>query len=226
MAENVTTLTGRIVAEKVSATKEELLKLDSSAWSSAKGYTIEMASTPLANQPSPYIKATREEKDLGKVKEMSLKALHNGEEIFFRLRWESEEQNLEIGDLDTFPDGVSLLFPMRDDIDCPIKEMGTPDSPTNAWYWRADFDNRPKNQISEGLSTSLYTDDSSVIASSAWNGGGWDIIMGRPLKVKEEAATFAAGSKKSIGVAAWEGATGERGGVKAFSKEWRDLVLA
>lgn len=226
MAENATTMTGRIVAEKVSATKEELLKLDSSAWSSAKEYTIEMASTPLANQPSPYIKATREEKDLGKVKEMRLKALHNTKEIFFRLKWISEEPNLKIGDLDTFPDGVSLLFPMKDDLDTPIKEMGTKEGPTNAWFWRADFENKPKNQISEGLSTSLYTDDSSIISNSAWSSGEWDVIMGRPLNVKEEAATISPDNKKLIGVAAWEGATGERGGVKAFSKEWRDLVLA
>ena len=85
---------------------------------------------------------------------------------------------------------------------------------------------KPKNQISEGLSTSLYTDDSSITSNSAWNNGEWDVIMGRSLTVKEEATAFSAGSKKLIGVAAWEGATGERGGVKAFSKEWRDLVLA
>ena len=146
--------------------------------------------------------------------------------LSFKLRWKSDEKNLTIGDLNTFPDGAALLFPMRDDIDCPIKEMGTPDSPTNSWYWRADFDNKPKNQIAEGLSTSLYTDDSSIAANSGWVNGEWIIVMGRSFEVPEDAVKLAAGAKKSIGVAAWEGAAGERGGVKAFSKEWRDLVLA
>ena len=225
MAENATALAGQIEAAKVSASREELLKPDSPEWSKAKEYEIETATTPLANQPSPYIKATREEKELGKVSQINIKSLHNGKEIFFRIRWKSQEANLQIGDLNTFPDGVALLFPMKDDVDCPIKEMGTPDSPTNSWYWRADFDNKPKNQIAEGLSTSLYTDESSIVADSHWANGEWTIVMGRSFEVKEDAIRLAPGAKKSIGVAAWEGAAGERGGVKAFSKEWRDLVL-
>lgn len=226
MAENATTLAGKIEAAKVSASQEELLKLDSPEWSKAKEYAIETATTPLANQPSPYIKATRDEKELGKVHEVKIQALHNGKEVFFRIKWKSEEANLTIGDLDTFPDGVSLLFPVKDDVECPIKEMGTPDAPTNSWYWRADFDNKPKNQIAEGLSTSLYTDTSSIVASSKWENGEWSVVMGRAFEVPEEGIKLSSGAKKSIGVAAWEGASGERGGVKAFSKEWRDLVLA
>jgi complex iron-sulfur molybdoenzyme family reductase subunit gamma len=219
-------LASQIVVAKVSASREELLKLDSPAWSNAKEYTIEMATTPLANQPSPYIKATRDEKELGKVAQIVMKTLHNGKEIFFRLRWKSEQQNLTIGDLNIFPDAVALLFPMKDDKDTPIKEMGTQEAPTNAWYWRADFENKPKNQISEGLSTSLYTEESSIVANSGWKNGEWAVVIGRALEAPEQAIKLVAGGKKPIGVAAWEGSAGERGGVKAFSKEWRDLVLA
>jgi complex iron-sulfur molybdoenzyme family reductase subunit gamma len=225
MAENAT-LVGQITAAKVSASREELLKLDSPEWAKAKEYVLEMAATPLANQPSPYIKATRDEKDIGKIQKVSLKVVHNGKEVFFCIKWQTPEKNLAIGDLNTFPDGVALLFPIKDDPDCPIKEMGTEQSPTNAWYWRADFENKPKNQISQGLSTSLYTETSSVVANSEWKDGTWTVIMGRTLEAPEESAKLAAGAKKPIGVAAWEGAAGERGGVKAFSKEWRDLVLA
>lgn len=226
MAENATTLVGQIVAKRVSASKEELLSFDSPVWASATEYRIETATTPLANQPSPYIKATREEKELGKVKEVAIRSVHNGKEVFFYLKWKSKEPNLKIGDLDVFPDGIALLFPLKDDVECPIKEMGTRDAPTNSWYWRADFDNKPKNQIAEGLSTSLYTDDSSIVANSRWKDGAWSVIMGRALEVPEQAIKLAAGVKKSVGLAAWEGAAGERGGVKAFSKEWRDFVLA
>lgn len=227
MAENATTTTvDKIVASKVSATKEELLKLDSPVWKSAKEYKIEMAATPLANQPSPYIKATRDEKEIGKIHEVDFKAVHNGKEVFFRLQWKSKNKNLVIGDLDTFPDGVALLFPMKDDIDTPIKEMGTKDAPTNAWYWRADFENKPKNQISHGLSTSLYSDSSSIFANSDWQENQWTVVMGRAFEAPEESIKLTTGGKKSIGIAAWEGDAGERGGVKAFSKEWRDLDLA
>lgn len=226
MAENQATAVEQIVAKAVSASREELLKLDSPAWASATEYVLEMATTPLANQPSPYIKATRDEKEIGKVKETRLKVLHNGKEVFFRISWKSKEKNLSIGDLDVFPDAVALLFPVKDGVDTPIKEMGKTDAPTNAWYWRADFDNKPKNQIAGGLSTSLYTEDSSIFANSSWKNGEWTVVMGRAFEVPEEAAKFIAGGKKPIGVAAWEGANGERGGVKAFSKEWRNLVLS
>jgi DMSO reductase family type II enzyme heme b subunit len=225
MAET-TTAVDKVVASKVSATKEELLKLDSPIWKDAKEYVLELAATPLANQPSPYIKATRDEKEIGKIQQVKLKSVHNGKEVFFRLNWKSETENLKIEDLNVFPDGVALLFPMKDKGDTPIKEMGTKDNPTNAWYWRADFDNKPKNQVAQGLSTSLYTDSSSVMANSAWKNGEWTVVMGRAFTVPEDAIKLADGGKKQIGVAAWEGSAGERGGVKAFSKEWRELQLA
>jgi DMSO reductase family type II enzyme heme b subunit len=50
-------------------------------------------------------------------------------------------------------------------------------------------------------------------------------VIGRPLQVKEEAVNLAPGQPNVVGFAAWEGGNGERGGVKAFSKEWRDLIL-
>jgi len=226
MAENQATAVGQIVAKKVSASRDELLKLDSSEWKGAGEYAIDMATTPLANQPSPYIKATRDEKELGKVKQAGVKALHNGKEVFFRVTWESAENNLSIGDMNTFPDGMALLFPVKTAEETPIKEMGKADAPTNSWYWRADFENKPKNQIAEGLSTSLYTEDSSIVANSGWKDGRWTVVMGRALEAPEDSVKLAVGEKKAVGIAAWEGAAGERGGVKAFSKEWRDLMLA
>ncbi|MBI5114965.1 hypothetical protein HZA56_00665 [Candidatus Poribacteria bacterium] len=226
MAENTVTTVEQLVANKVAASKEELLKLDSPAWAGAKEYVLEMAATPLANQPSPYIKATRDEKEIGKITKVSMKCLHNGKEVFFYIKWTPKERSTSIGDLNIFPDAVALLFPMKEGIDTPIKEMGKEDAPTNAWYWRADFDNKPKNQVTQGLSTSLYTEKSSVFANSEWKDNEWKVVMGRALQVEEDAVKLAAGGKKPLGIAAWEGAAGERGGVKAFSKEWRDLVLA
>ncbi len=225
MADNVAAAIEQIVAKKVSASREELLKLDSPAGANAKEYKLDMATTPLANQPSPYIKATRDEKEIGKVKETRVKVLHNGKEVFFHINWKNQDKNVEIGDMNTFPDGVALLFPVKDDIETPIKEMGKIDAPTNAWYWRPDFDNKPKNQITAGLSTSLYTENSSIVSNSGWKDSAWTVVIGRAFEVSEESTTFVAGGTKLIGVAAWEGATGERGGLKSFSKEWRSLVL-
>jgi complex iron-sulfur molybdoenzyme family reductase subunit gamma len=215
-----------VIVKKVSASREELLNCKSQVWAGMRGQRIEMGATPLANQPSPYIKATFDENKIGAVKEIQIKGVHNGKEVFFCFQWKSQTPNYEIGDIGTFPDGIAILFPFKDPEKTQIKEMGSNDYPTNSWYWRPDFEEKPKNQVAKGLSTSLYTDESSLVSCSEWNDGTWCVVMGRPLKVSEEAVNLEPGSKKAtVGFAAWEGGSGERGGVKSFSKEWMGIVL-
>lgn len=220
----------QITCEKVSASQDELMNLDSPVWDQVKTVTLDMTATPLANQPSPYIKATRNEEEIGKVKQLIAKTAHNGKELYFYFEWPNDTPNYEIGDLNVFPDGVSVLFAMNDGDECPIKEMGTPESPTNAWFWRADFHDKPKNQISRGLATTYYTEVSSIAGSYRWQDNRWQVVLGRAFTIEdtvnEEAVQLAAGAMKRIGFAAWEGASGERGGIKAFSKEWRELVIS
>lgn len=215
----------KVVVKKVSASAQELLNLKSPAWASTSAQRIELAATPLANQPSPYIKATYDETKIGAIKEVLVRAVHNGKEIFFFFEWKSPSANLEIGDIGTFPDGLSVLMPFKNPEQTPIKEMGSKDFPTNSWYWRPDFENKPKNQVAHGLSTSLYTETTPLMSVSNWESGTWRVVIGRPLQVKEEAVNLAPGQPNVVGFAAWEGGNGERGGVKAFSKEWRDLIL-
>jgi steroid C-25 hydroxylase gamma subunit len=215
-----------VIVKKVSASRAELLNCKSPVWTGMQGQRIEMGATPLANQPSPYIKATFDENKIGEIKEIRVKGVHNGKEVFFFFEWKSEKPNYEIGDIGTFPDGIAVLFPFKDPEKTQIKEMGSKDYPTNSWYWRPDFDEKPKNQVAQGLSTSLYTEGSSLVSCSQWKEGTWCVVMGRPLKVPEEAVNLEPSPAKiTVGFAAWEGGNGERGGVKAFSKEWRSLVL-
>ena len=213
------------MSEKTTKSKKELLDCKSSHWSQANKTTMEMATTPLANQPSPYIKATYDENAIGKVKELAVASCHNGSDIFFYFEWKSETPNYEIGNIGTFPDAVAILLPFKDPEKTPIKEMGTKDFPTNGWYWRPDFDEKPMNQVAHGLATSLYTKETSIVSNSKWENGVWKVVICRGLKVKEEAVNFTPGMKTVIGFAAWEGGNGERGGVKAFSKEWREFEL-
>jgi DMSO reductase family type II enzyme heme b subunit len=215
----------QVIVKKVTASEKQLLDVNGALWDKIQGLEIETSATPLANQPSPYIKATFDEKKIGAVKKIDVKGVHNGRNIFFYLKWGSETPNYKIGDVGTFPDGVSILFPFKSAEHTPIKEMGSKDYPTNSWYWRPDFEERPKNQVAHGLSTSLYTPESSLLSVSQWKQGVWRIVIGRTLKAKEESIVLSPGQKTATGFAIWEGANGERGGVKAFSKEWRELIL-
>ncbi|MFP4445886.1 MAG: ethylbenzene dehydrogenase-related protein [Desulfosudaceae bacterium] len=217
----------KIVSKKVSASSSELLNCQSGLWQSGHK-VVETTATPLANQPSPYIKGVYEEDKIGAVKKFSIKSVHNGKDIFFYFEWDSPNPNTQIADIQVFPDGVALLFPFKDIDKTQINEMGSQEYPTNAWYWRPDFE-QPKNQISHGLSTSIYTDKTSIKSDSEWTNGKWHVVMGRPLKANrkgEETIDLQPGQKIGIGFAVWEGGNGERGGVKAFSKEWMELVVA
>jgi len=218
----------KIVCKSVSNSKAELLNCKSPFWKSAAKSKIQTTGTPLANQPSPYIKGVYDENKIGAVKELTVSAVHNKDHIFFYFEWSSDKPNQEIGDIHVFPDGVGVLFPFKSIDLTQVKEMGSNDFPTNSWYWRPDFKNKPKNQVAHGLSTSIYTRKSSVESSSAWDDKKWHVVMARPMRasgVDEEAVNFSAGQKTGVAFAVWEGGNGERGGVKAFSKEWRELVI-
>lgn len=218
----------QIVCKSVAKSKTELQDSSSAFWKSSPKLKIETAATPLANQPSPYIKGVYDESKIGAVKELKLSTAHDKENIYFYFEWASPKPNREIGDINVFPDGLGILFPFGDIEKTQIKEMGSKEYPTNSWYWRPDFKEKPKNQVGHGLSTSMYTEKSSVRSHSSWDKKTWCLVMTRPLKVSgqgEETVELKAGGSIGIGFAVWEGSNGERGGIKAFSKEWRELVI-
>jgi len=213
--------------KKVTATRDQLLDPSASEWGNIPGETLKMAATPLANQPSEYIKASRDEKQIGKVHSLTVQPAHNGTDVFFRLSWEDSSKNTEITDTNIFPDGCGVLIPINGG-DPPIDEMGSKDFPVNAWFWRADLKDVPHNTFAKGLGTTLFSKETVIQTKSLWNEGKWVVVFARRLAVpqqKDESVQLAPGTPVKIGFAVWEGGNGERGGVKSFSKEWRELTL-
>ncbi len=213
--------------KKVTAARDKLLDPAAAEWGSIPGETLKMAATPLANQPSEYIKASRDEKQIGKVRSLTVQAAHNGADIFFRLTWEDSSKNTEITDNNIFPDGCGVLMPLSGG-DPPIDEMGSKDYPVNAWFWRADFKDEPRNTVAKGLGTTQFSKRCPIQAKSAWDQGKWTVVFVRSLTVPEqsdETIQLAADKPAKVGFAVWEGGNGERAGVKSFSKEWRELTL-
>jgi DMSO reductase family type II enzyme heme b subunit len=213
---------------KVSASGEELLDPGASQWGSIAQEEMKLDATPLANQPSEYIKASRDEREIGKVRKLKVHTAHNGKEIFFRLSWGDESQSVTISNIDVFPDGCGVLIPVKGG-DPPIDEMGSEKAPVNAWFWRADRPEEPRNTTAKGLGTTLYSETTTIRTRSQWQEGVWTVVFARPLQVPdpkaEEGVQLAAGTTVKVGFAVWEGNNGERGGVKSFSKEWRDLEV-
>lgn len=217
--------------KKVTAAREQLLDPGAVEWGSIPAEPLTMTATPLANQPSEYIKASRDEKQIGKVRNLTVQAAHNGKDILIRLSWEDASENVMITDNNQFPDGCGILMPLASDPqkgDPPIDEMGSKDAPVNAWFWRADLKDVPHNTFARGLGSTQFSKTCPIQTKSAWGPGGWAIVFARALAVpeqKDEMTQLAAGSSVKIGFAVWEGSNGERAGVKSFSKEWRELQL-
>lgn len=212
---------------KIDASRARLLDPLASEWKNIPEETLKLDATPLANQPSAYIRASRDPAKIGKVRSLNVRVAHNGSDIFFRLSWEDANRNVAITDNDVFPDGCGILMPL-DGGDPPIDEMGGKDAPVNAWFWRADLKDVPRNFVARGLGTTVMSKRCAVESRSAWNDGVWTVVFARALAVPErrdETAQLAAGRPVKVGFAVWEGGNGERAGVKSFSKEWRELVL-
>jgi DMSO reductase family type II enzyme heme b subunit len=211
---------------KVQGSRESLLDAAAPQWKGASVETVALKGTPLTLQPSAYIKAAWKDREIGKVKSVKVSALHNGEDVFFRLAWADPDDDERIADNDVFPDGAALLFPMNGD--APLQTMGSKTQPVNAWQWRADFGEHGRNNVAEGLGTTRLSEASHVRCRASWDHGSWQLVITRPLAAPGdpgESVQLRPGSSQKVAIAIWEGANGERGGIKAFSQAWRQLDL-
>lgn len=112
----------------VQATKKSL-DLDplAAVWTSAKEVTIDLTKQVML---IPF--------GGGTIKNIAVRALHNGDHIAFRLSWADATKNLLHG-IDSFRDGVALEFPVERSKVTPAPFMGHKGSPVNIWQWRSDW---------------------------------------------------------------------------------------
>ncbi|MBI2877414.1 MAG: hypothetical protein HYY20_11080 [Candidatus Tectomicrobia bacterium] len=212
--------------KKVALSAKELLDPDAPAWEQAKPEKVHLDPTPVNTIPSKYIDETVDPKEIGKIRNVEARSLHNGKEIFVRLEWADETQNDGVNDSSWFADGIAMLFPMSEQ--APLATMGSTTEPVNAWHWRADFENKPKNVVAAGLGTVQRSEKSPLMAASSWKEGKWQVVLGRALEIPalaKETIQLKPGGRFKVGIAAWDGGSGERGGVKAYTTDWRNLVL-
>ena len=81
----------------------------------------------------------------GAVTNVSVRALHDAQQIAFRLEWADATPNREVG-VDRFRDSIAVGFPSRHTDRVPSPFMGDPDNPVNIWQWTADFDANARGQ--------------------------------------------------------------------------------
>ena len=75
----------------------------------------------------------------GSVSRIRIQALHNRDQIAFRLVWNDPTADVENA-LDSFRDAVALLFPLKTrNLGNTSPLMGNKGAPVNIWQWRADW---------------------------------------------------------------------------------------
>lgn len=75
----------------------------------------------------------------GSISKLSVRAVHDGEEVAFRLAWSDPSADRGVG-VDTFRDAVAIGFPVGRPETAPSPFMGDEEHPVVIWQWAADFD--------------------------------------------------------------------------------------
>jgi hypothetical protein len=75
----------------------------------------------------------------GSVSRVSVRAIHDGEELAFRLQWADSSPDRGVG-VDTFRDAAAIGFPVGRPTTVPSPFMGDAEHPVVIWQWAADFD--------------------------------------------------------------------------------------
>jgi DMSO reductase family type II enzyme heme b subunit len=217
-------------AQRVKADDTVLLDPASPEWSGVGAVELSLQPTPIASQPSLYVQAKWKEKPYGVTQHVSVRAAHNGERLYFRLSWETDTNSDSIRDTDQFTDAAAVLFPVNGT--AVLQNMGTPQEPVNAWYWRSDLE-EPLSVTAQGVGTTRRTQDPELGAQGAYGNGAWNIVIRRRLVHAADASlshsqgyvNLVAGASEMVGFAVWQGANQERGGLKAITPDWQPLEI-
>ena len=214
-----------MLVKKVALDSKTLLDPASPEWGKVPVETISLGGTPLAGQPSRYIRTVWADRPIGGVRFLSVRAAHNGQDLLLRLEWTDESRDADFKSRG-FPDGAAVLFPLNGE--APLATMGSDKAPVNAWFWRADQPDQARNVQAHGIGTVEDSEKSRIAARSQWKDDAWRVVLCRPLAVADqegEAVQLKAGGSTKVAFAVWEGNNGERAGIKAISKQWRELSL-
>jgi steroid C-25 hydroxylase gamma subunit len=196
-------------------------------WEKVRGETFKLEGTPPGMQPTEMLRTKYENKPVGSVKTVEVKAVHNGEALAFHLRWAMAHAHLDNGDNTVFPDGAAVALPVVPN--APLITMGAVGMPVNAWFWRASTNGQGREVVAEGVGSSETLDLNQVRGQGVYESGHWTVSIVRALQVagQSKLAALTPGQTTGFGVAVWDGGAGERGGIKAFTgPQWLELILA
>ncbi|HYP40280.1 MAG TPA: ethylbenzene dehydrogenase-related protein [Chloroflexia bacterium] len=194
------------------------------AWDSAKESEIPLSAQQIY-QPGG-----------GTTRLVRVRALEDGQSIAFRVSWDDETKNNEVGNVAS--DAVAIQLPI-DPSHVPYQCMGQSTSRVNIWQWKAALEQMGteavgatafesagvRNLTSNGICKAVDTPGIIPRAVSYHDGKQWQVVFSRPLGPADlGSAPLVRGASTSIAFAVWNGARGEVRGMKAVST-WNTLVF-
>lgn len=190
------------------------LNPESSLWVKLSASTIPMTPTPLAFQPTQYVRVKWEKLPYGQLSTIETRAVHDGSTVAFFMEWNCAEEHPK--------DAVAIALPIRGQ---PILVlMGSADSPIHFLHWMAKNPG-VRSTYSVGIGTTQLGVPVAADASGIWVNNKRKVVISRKMGVFEEAAPLKPGENSRIGYAVWQGANDERAGLKAFSVDWKSLEI-
>jgi len=176
---------------------------------------ISLIAAPTGLSPGGYVKTAYADRSAPRTPVADLEAVTTGGAWRIRVRWPCSEPVRELGeDVDRFVDAAAVLAPTV--ADAPWMTMGAPGQPVEGALWRAD-----RTELlgvrAEGLGTVVRSDvPEAWKARAEWKAGQWR------LELDLEGWT-ALDARRQLAIAVWQGAQGDRAGLKSVSPGWVEL---
>jgi len=203
-------------SRRVSSTKD-FLSPTADGWAGVVSESVPLIPTPLAMQPTDYIRRSWQDRSYGAARSIEVAAVHDRSSWALLAEWEGVSP--AGGD---FPDSLAVALPVRGE---PVLLlMGSDESPIHYLRWRSSKDGL-LSQIAGGIGHSRPGPALPSQAQAIASGSRWRVAISRPLGGEGDIAPLRAGRKTRIGFAVWRGGNDERGGIKAVSVDWTELVL-
>jgi hypothetical protein len=206
----------RIPIAESTAKEEALLGPDSDAWNQ-KPTNILLSRTPRIYQTEPAVNRT--------APACEVRALHSGDKLYLRLVWDDATKNAPeapppltgeagdpkqlykrpTGETSTFPDAAAIMVPEHwTGPAFPSLVMGDTHSPAHLYYWNAS---RGAAVLTASGRTTPQPTGASFPYRARHAEGKWTLTLALPDQPEGYPVAFAV----------WDGAYGDRDGLKFFS---------
>ncbi len=185
---------------------------NAAAWSSAPPATFPMS--PQVHWPNRIQEVT--------VKDVSVRALHDGKQVAFLLEYADPTQD---------PDDAAALEFMVGDKKAHFAHgqpmLQVEGGPVNIWFWK-NKTNKAADMTAKGFGTLKPQEHQDVTAKGVYSNGSWKVVFSRNLSTghAEEDVQITPGQFISIAFAVWDGRKDgagelvEKGSQKAVSSWW------